>query len=363
MFRFFRQIRQRLLTENRFTKYLLYAIGEIVLVVIGILIALQVNTWNDERSKQRELDLLFQDTEEYLYPMATWGMNFARNYQALDSTVRVLNARSDAAFYQENPDLVRFLFNDSLSLKLPSFYWVSPGMHDLINRKTDFTEDQKSLVYDLITWKDVSQDVEDLTADFDAYLDGLRLRLIDKAPFLLEDDPENVRKSTDFVCCTGWYRYELSRVQEFTENLVKVMDLHWGSYAELYGQLMLVKEQYGPEEVAALFKQAGRKASLPLPDFAPSDLKYPVKFMANRGIAMPANSGEIPTWWQLLLNTSDKRVTVQVIYDEWIVGEWSLSPNNIARRRVPEGSVLKVIYPDAAASYHSSGRDRYLIVD
>jgi hypothetical protein len=48
MLRFFRQIRQRLLpiaigTNNKFSKYLLYAIGEILLVVIGILIALQID--------------------------------------------------------------------------------------------------------------------------------------------------------------------------------------------------------------------------------------------------------------------------------------------------------------------------------
>jgi len=49
MIKFFRKIRRQLLTENRFSKYLLYAIGEIVLVVIGILIALQINIWNENR--------------------------------------------------------------------------------------------------------------------------------------------------------------------------------------------------------------------------------------------------------------------------------------------------------------------------
>src|SRR6056297_772579 len=43
MIKFFRKIRQKLLTENKFSKYLLYAIGEIVLVIIGILIALGIN--------------------------------------------------------------------------------------------------------------------------------------------------------------------------------------------------------------------------------------------------------------------------------------------------------------------------------
>ena len=55
MIKFFRRIRQRLLTENKFSKYLLYAIGEIVLVVIGILIALTINNWNEIR-KEKELE-------------------------------------------------------------------------------------------------------------------------------------------------------------------------------------------------------------------------------------------------------------------------------------------------------------------
>tara|TARA_R110000868_G_scaffold410364_1_gene698192 strand:+ start:1389 stop:2201 length:813 start_codon:yes stop_codon:yes gene_type:complete len=49
MIKFFRKIRQNLLTENKFSKYLLYAIGEIVLVVIGILIALGINNWNENQ--------------------------------------------------------------------------------------------------------------------------------------------------------------------------------------------------------------------------------------------------------------------------------------------------------------------------
>ncbi|PIB37732.1 DUF6090 family protein [Maribacter sp. 4G9] len=56
MIKFFRKIRQKMLKENKFSKYLLYAIGEIVLVVIGILIALQIGQWNKE-SEIKELEL------------------------------------------------------------------------------------------------------------------------------------------------------------------------------------------------------------------------------------------------------------------------------------------------------------------
>lgn len=60
MIKFFRRIRQKLLEENRFSKYLLYAIGEIVLVVIGILIALQINNWNEQR-KQSNLEVSYYE--------------------------------------------------------------------------------------------------------------------------------------------------------------------------------------------------------------------------------------------------------------------------------------------------------------
>ncbi len=55
MLKFFRKIRQKLLSESKFSKYLIYAVGEILLVVIGILIALQINNWN-ENKKERILE-------------------------------------------------------------------------------------------------------------------------------------------------------------------------------------------------------------------------------------------------------------------------------------------------------------------
>ena len=59
MIKVFRQIRQQLLMDNKTGKYFNYAIGEIVLVMIGILLALQVNNWNENRKRTKtEVKLL-----------------------------------------------------------------------------------------------------------------------------------------------------------------------------------------------------------------------------------------------------------------------------------------------------------------
>jgi len=61
MLKIFRKIRQQLISENKFNKYILYAIGEIFLVLIGILLALAISDWNDARiDKQAEIRTLIE---------------------------------------------------------------------------------------------------------------------------------------------------------------------------------------------------------------------------------------------------------------------------------------------------------------
>lgn len=66
MIKFFRRIRKRLLSESKISKYLLYAIGEIALVMIGILLALQVNDWNEVRKQHAQEVKLYENLQESL---------------------------------------------------------------------------------------------------------------------------------------------------------------------------------------------------------------------------------------------------------------------------------------------------------
>ena len=91
MISFFRKIRQHLLSENKFSKYLLYAIGEIILVVIGILIALQVNNWNQDRILKKQEELLLQEINaEFKYNKTELESTLLRYDQSRGSLSKII---------------------------------------------------------------------------------------------------------------------------------------------------------------------------------------------------------------------------------------------------------------------------------
>lgn len=98
MIKFFRKIRQKMLTENKFSKYLLYAIGEIILVVIGILIALQINNWNENVKKLQQEKIYYCKIKEDL---ESDNINIKRSLESLNERIssakRALNNLYDGA--------------------------------------------------------------------------------------------------------------------------------------------------------------------------------------------------------------------------------------------------------------------------
>ena len=87
MITLFRKIRQKLLAENKIGKYLKYAIGEIILVVIGILIALQINNWNELR-KQQQVEL------KYFYNLKN---DLLANNERLNAMINLADSKVRAA--------------------------------------------------------------------------------------------------------------------------------------------------------------------------------------------------------------------------------------------------------------------------
>jgi hypothetical protein len=92
MIKFFRKIRKTLLNENKFSKYLIYAFGEIILVVIGILIALWINNWNNEnQTKEIEIKYLTEIRNNLKRDVKDVRFNIDFNIDKLKSNKLVLS--------------------------------------------------------------------------------------------------------------------------------------------------------------------------------------------------------------------------------------------------------------------------------
>ena len=129
MLRFFRQIRQRLLTDNKFSKYLLYAAGEIMLVVIGILIALQVGNIS-ETAKEREIYLayLLRLKEDFLELQET--VKEKREFEAelielAEYQLEVLTGK------ETNPDILKLAISIEFTASINRYEILSPTYLEL----------------------------------------------------------------------------------------------------------------------------------------------------------------------------------------------------------------------------------------
>lgn len=141
MIKFFRRIRQQLLSENKFSKYLLYAIGEIVLVVIGILIALQINNWNEGRKSIKSTELLLTQVRKELVFNITKANNIISTYREKDSLVyRILNKEVSFADYKSNPAYFGILLGqEAVEISNDAFL-------NLINSQGNFTNEEDTII-------------------------------------------------------------------------------------------------------------------------------------------------------------------------------------------------------------------------
>ena len=114
MIKFFREIRQKLVSENKLSKYLLYAVGEIVLVVLGILIALQINNWNEKRKNQSKVNELLVKVREELALNIDRTNDLIQRYRKRDTLFYdVLHKKVTLENYASNSRLRGLVFNYS----------------------------------------------------------------------------------------------------------------------------------------------------------------------------------------------------------------------------------------------------------
>ena len=172
MIKLFRKIRQGILSKNKFGEYIIYAIGEIILVVIGILIALSINNWNEERKNRAfEKEILEQIRANLIKDKLSLESIQDNFKNAINSTDKVLKSE--------------WTTNEKDSLK----YWLSDIVRfDRFQPLTNAFEVAKSKGLDLISNKQ-------LRFNIGAYYDDEIIRVV-KA---IEDIEETFKEDWIYI--------------------------------------------------------------------------------------------------------------------------------------------------------------------
>ncbi|WP_228850958.1 DUF6090 family protein [Aegicerativicinus sediminis] len=154
MIKFFRGIRQQLVMENKTSKYLKYAIGEILLVVIGILIALQINNWNEDRKlRNTEHYYLKELKSEFKKNLKEINKVMARNNANLENALLLANYLASDSITLSNYDFDKHLFK---SIVTEIQYRPSPGtLNEILNSGKLEIISNKTLRTKLSSWEAV----------------------------------------------------------------------------------------------------------------------------------------------------------------------------------------------------------------
>ena len=240
MIKFFRHIRKSLLMENKTTKYFKYAIGEILLVMVGILLALQVNTWNEARkSANAEAQALVELLEE-----------FKINFKDLRRVERIkTNAENGMRNYLD------FLNNDSIPENEKNYVYSKTAgntwnmtysvLDGLINSGAINNIKNDSLRTLLNNWESVKQNYMEWQSDYS------QTRIPNYYDYLDDKIPSHIIPQDSTYKNYGRFYYESDEeLEQFSTQIVhdmKYQNLLKRALRSLYLQLngiQLLKEDH-----------------------------------------------------------------------------------------------------------------------
>jgi hypothetical protein len=200
MIPFFRKIRKTLADDNKPLKYLRYAIGEIVLVVIGILIALQVNNWNELRKTNNEniglIKVLESELESNIL-MANELIDFGYQFDSINS---ILIDKKLTRNSIKSPIIIETHFETNTSR------FNDEHLNELIAIEKQLPKKYQSIIHKL---KELKRLLESQKIWEKAVVDLAKQRrkeFVETLPWLYESDSISTEKAKDFILNDPIYR-------------------------------------------------------------------------------------------------------------------------------------------------------------
>lgn len=342
MIKIFRKIRQNLLSENKFSKYLIYAIGEIILVVIGIMIALQFNNSNEQRKKSALVKETIDSLEEELltnFDEATFIINFWKNQdlfckQVIFDKLTIEDYRNNdllgivsANWYSFNPktENLKLLleYEKSAPKKLKP---IIDAAKELVNR-----ENQVYRQWNVVR-TNTSENIKALTKEIS----------------LVRSDSVSKNEQFNYMLTNPDYKKTVELYWVYIEPYYDFISRYRAQTMAVLGTIKIIREDFEIQELETLFKTKGMSS------FTALDCNSNQPFIKNNEIRRS----------YLIGNLSTEDITLKMVNDGKIGGTYTLKPNQLRYTR-PEYAGLDGDYTVIAEQLDIDGNciQKYVAVN
>jgi len=230
MIKFFRKIRYNLMEQNKTGKYLKYAIGEIILVVIGILIALSINNWNEQKK------LKVQEVEALTEIISDITININKFNQTLNGVNRPGNVSNTLSSLKIIIDHLKSneIYHDSLD----THFGISTFSVNYMNYKTSGYESLASVGLDLIKNTKLRSEIGDYYTSSIIIPKDVSIGIINDfnrymLDYIRKDFISNNNPTTGFYTLHPRNYNELREKGEFLESLKSYLSQYSSYKAEI----------------------------------------------------------------------------------------------------------------------------------
>lgn len=344
MLRFFSKIRYRFATENKLGGYLRYAIGEILLVVIGILIALQVNNLNATRKNNIE----FRNTVAALEQDLNTNIRLSRSiiyyaYQT-DSIINlVLNKEVSREMYRKDQEL-----RDVIK----AFRFYTPVQDNLIaaiNYENHIPHDYKPLVSYLKYLKAAFDRWEYIYQNSTQSVMNYNTWLADNFYWFSQDDSLAIERNIDYLLGDPLYlnKVYLFRLGYLSGNVYNIFTLRNLS-AGILAKLKLLENKLQPGDLNEFFQELQLKPYKQVKDLSKVEITQKVNFRLNH----------------LWFNGSDQTVTIYWTDEKQTRYAWRvLRPGDFATSNARAWQLAEVEHENGDTQFFQSVIDGYLLIE
>ena len=359
MIKFFRKIRLDLIgnqtsakaSAGRTGKYFKYAFGEIVLVVIGILIALSVNNWNEVRKQDSNFDKLIDALENEIIENiheANYEIDGARTVQSQGSKV-LSNEVSKDEFIADR-SLRQLIVLNRLDIN-------SDDVSSLVQRQEDFPKKYKVLIPHLKNYLKIAERYTIMDEEYVKQIAGYSDYLIETQPWFADSyvkilDSIALYKQVDFYLESPVYKNYLAFFLDGYSYSMREMIGVRSACLVILAEIKRIRENPSVDDIEKLF---GQYNIAPYPEHSCLDSMVSLSDFYEPGTYLP------------LFNSSNQTQTIQWLDDEYnVVKAIELAPGeltiNAASKRMRANALIEIMNNGECTMKYQAETNGYLLI-